>query len=82
VQLIAICDETGYNRSEAWSLDLASFASIRSFADRFEKEGGGYLDIFIGNAGAWFVDYATTVDGWERSFVFLFLNRHESLLKL
>ncbi|KAF8517743.1 hypothetical protein BU17DRAFT_49532 [Hysterangium stoloniferum] len=63
----SIREETGFDRSEAWPLDLASFASVRAFANRFEREGGGHLDIFVGNAGALFVDYAKTVDGWERS---------------
>jgi len=63
----SIREETGYIRSEAWPLDLASFASIRAFVDRFGREGGGHLDIFVGNAGALFTDYVKTDDDWEKS---------------
>ncbi|KAJ3890061.1 hypothetical protein GG344DRAFT_78194 [Lentinula edodes] len=42
--------DTGYTKAETWLLDLNSFASVQAFADRYEKEGGGRLDILVENA--------------------------------
>ncbi|KAK7056348.1 hypothetical protein VNI00_002902 [Paramarasmius palmivorus] len=56
--------ETGYKNAEFWQLDLASFASVKSFADKYEKEGER-LDILIENAGVTGPKtYETTSDGW------------------
>ncbi|KAK7056346.1 hypothetical protein VNI00_002900 [Paramarasmius palmivorus] len=56
--------DTGYKNAEVWTLDLASFASVKSFVDRFEKEGER-LDVLIENAGATAPQtYETTNDGW------------------
>jgi retinol dehydrogenase 12 len=46
-------------------LDLADFKSISAFADRFEKEGGGRLDVLVENAGVFHSEFIPTVDGWE-----------------
>ncbi|KAF8903501.1 hypothetical protein CPB84DRAFT_1845793 [Gymnopilus junonius] len=68
VSIPAIKQETGFQDVELWLLDLGSFASVRSFAERFEKEGGR-LDILVENAAnAPTFDYVEfTNDGWEAS---------------
>ncbi|KAK7056347.1 hypothetical protein VNI00_002901 [Paramarasmius palmivorus] len=56
--------ETGYKNAEFWQLDLASFASVKSFVNKYEKEGER-LDILIENAGVTGPKtYETTSDGW------------------
>ncbi|KAJ3997795.1 hypothetical protein F5050DRAFT_1875675 [Lentinula boryana] len=56
---------TGYMRAEVWLLDLSSFDSVQAFADRFEKEGGGRLDILVENAAVAPVEnYQKTKDGY------------------
>jgi retinol dehydrogenase-12 len=60
---------TGY-RSELWILDLAKFASVLEFADKFEKDGGR-IDILIANAGVVWPDYRETVDGWEETWALM-----------
>ena len=56
---------TGCKTLEVWQLDLAEFASIKSFVDRFEREGGGRLDVLLENAGVGNNDFLQTKDGWE-----------------
>jgi len=51
-------------RPSVMTVDLASFASIRSFADRFRTEHGR-LDVLINNAGVFMGSRRTTVDGHE-----------------
>ena len=46
---------------------MISFASVKAFAERFGKEGGGHLDLLIENAGINTREYNTTEDGWERA---------------
>ncbi|KAF7376690.1 NAD(P)-binding protein [Mycena sanguinolenta] len=58
--------ETGYNNAELWIVDLADFSSVKSFADKFEKNGGR-LDILVENAGVATPRYEATKDGWETS---------------
>jgi NAD(P)-dependent dehydrogenase (short-subunit alcohol dehydrogenase family) len=60
-------EETGCATAELWLLDLASFASVKSFGERFEREGGR-LDILVENAGV-LPDKKLqfTSDGWETS---------------
>ncbi|KAG2143729.1 hypothetical protein DEU56DRAFT_792430 [Suillus clintonianus] len=62
--LAEIKQETGYNGCELWIIDLASFASVTAFADKFEKEGGD-LHILVMNAGIAQASYQSTTDGWE-----------------
>ncbi|KAG2112709.1 uncharacterized protein F5147DRAFT_759577 [Suillus discolor] len=64
VALAEIEQETGYNGCELWIVDLANFASVAAFADKFEKEGGD-LHILVMNAGIVQPDYQLTIDGWE-----------------
>ncbi|KZS88794.1 NAD(P)-binding protein, partial [Sistotremastrum niveocremeum HHB9708] len=56
---------TGCQNVEYWPLDLSSFKSVSAFADRFEKEGGGKLDILVQNAGIVRREYVQTNDGYE-----------------
>ncbi|EIW74963.1 NAD(P)-binding protein [Coniophora puteana RWD-64-598 SS2] len=61
-----ITQRTGYPNTELWIIDLASFASVREFADRFEREAGP-LDILVMNAALAKGKYEVTEDGWETS---------------
>ncbi|KAJ7613155.1 hypothetical protein FB45DRAFT_874676 [Roridomyces roridus] len=56
--------ETGCSVAELWLVDLADFASVKAFADRFDKDGGR-LDILVANAGVNPSKYEVTKDGWE-----------------
>lgn len=56
---------TGCKTMEVWQLDLADFSSIKSFADRYEKEGGGRLDVLLENAGIGNREFQQTKEGWE-----------------
>ncbi|KAH9479748.1 Short chain dehydrogenase sol3 [Psilocybe cubensis] len=61
--------ETGCENVELWILNLGEFASVKAFAERFEKEGGGRLDILVENAAILpSAKFETTPDGWETSF--------------
>src|ERR1700761_3536729 len=64
--MTAIAADTGY-KSECWTLDLASFKSVSAFVDRFEKEGGGRLDILLENAGVALRKFDPTPDGWDQT---------------
>ena len=57
---------------EYWSLELSEFASVRAFADRFEKDGGD-LDILVANAAVATYDFVLTSDGYDNAYVFLVL---------
>uniref|UniRef100_A0A8H7XYR4 NAD(P)-binding protein n=1 Tax=Psilocybe cubensis TaxID=181762 RepID=A0A8H7XYR4_PSICU len=62
-----IIQATGYASVEAWILDLVDFRSVKSFAERYEQEGGR-LDIIIQNAAVAYPGQAQyTEDGWELS---------------
>lgn len=54
-------------RADLISLDLASLASVRRFAETF-KARHGRLDLLIANAGVMLVSCDTTEDGFERHF--------------
>jgi NAD(P)-dependent dehydrogenase (short-subunit alcohol dehydrogenase family) len=53
--------------AEVMPLDLASFASVRAFADEFARSHER-LDILVDNAGVILKDRRTTVDGHETQF--------------
>ena len=53
--------------AELEELDLASLASVRSFAERFRAEHGG-LDLLINNAGVMAPPRRKTADGFELQF--------------
>ncbi|KAJ7460031.1 hypothetical protein B0H11DRAFT_2316157 [Mycena galericulata] len=56
--------ETGCQTLELWILDLAEFASVRRFADKFEQEGGR-LDYLIANAAIILPKFEPSKDGYE-----------------
>jgi len=56
---------TGTTVAECWTVDLAEFKTISAFAERFEKEGGGRLDLLVENAGVVTRKFESTKDGWE-----------------
>ncbi|KAJ7756205.1 hypothetical protein B0H16DRAFT_694862 [Mycena metata] len=58
--------KTGYKKAELWIIDLADFASVTKFADKFEQDGGR-LDILVENAARAQLKYEATKDGWESS---------------
>ncbi|KAF8350271.1 hypothetical protein F5887DRAFT_1224424 [Amanita rubescens] len=64
--LTSLRTETGYDRAELWLVDQADFSSVKSFADKFEEQGGR-LDYLILNAAVAMPDYSATKDGWELS---------------
>jgi NAD(P)-dependent dehydrogenase (short-subunit alcohol dehydrogenase family) len=66
---LAISEETGCKALECWTVDLTSFKSVSAFVDRFEKEGGGRLDILLENAGILSPKFVPTTDGWESTLV-------------
>lgn len=61
-----IKEATGFKNVDLWLLDLAKFASVIAFADKFEQEGGR-LDILVANAAIAVDKYKLTSDGWEES---------------
>lgn len=66
---LGLSEDTGYQAAELWIIDLANFASVKSFADKFDKEGGR-LDILVENAAV--IPAKTlelTSDGWETASV-------------
>lgn len=54
----------GYKNAELWIVDLAEFASVRQFADKFEQDGGR-LDYLIANAAVILPKYEETKDRYE-----------------
>lgn len=60
----AIQKDTGFTKTELWSIDLSSFASVIEFAEKFELDDGR-LDILVMNAGILKPTYEATADGYE-----------------
>ncbi|KAF9522416.1 short-chain dehydrogenase [Crepidotus variabilis] len=59
-----IVRDTGFKGVETWLLDLADFASVTAFAERYEKDGR--LDILVENAAVIpQKGQKMTKDGWE-----------------
>ncbi|KAJ7762987.1 hypothetical protein B0H16DRAFT_504467 [Mycena metata] len=56
---------TGCTTAEVWIVDLADFASVKQFCDKFEREDGRRLDILVLNAAILAEKYEPTKDGWE-----------------
>lgn len=52
---------------EPWQIDLADFKSVSSFADRYETEGNGRLDLLVMNAGVNTGTHSKDESGWEKS---------------
>lgn len=63
-----IAEATGYQTAELWLLDQGKFASIVDFADKFEQDGEK-IDILVANAGISSMEYNTTSDGYEETYV-------------
>ncbi|KAF8206573.1 hypothetical protein K438DRAFT_1904702 [Mycena galopus ATCC 62051] len=57
---------SGYSKAELWIIDLTDFASVKQFANKFERDGGR-LDILVENAGISSVKYEATKDNWDIS---------------
>lgn len=56
--------ETGYAGGEVRIVDLADFASVTKFAEKFNEEVPK-LDIFVANAGMTTMNFQPTKDGYE-----------------
>ncbi|KAJ8703432.1 hypothetical protein PTI98_002054 [Pleurotus ostreatus] len=66
-RLVMACikQSTGFD-AELWLIDLCSFASVKAFVDKFEKEVER-LDILVANAAIISTKYEKTEDDWETS---------------
>ncbi|KAF8954534.1 short-chain dehydrogenase [Flammula alnicola] len=66
--LTKLKEQTNYKGAELWILDLANFSSVKSFAEKFEKEGGR-LDILVENAAIIPPPKVElSAEGWEPTF--------------
>ncbi|KAG2147391.1 uncharacterized protein EDB93DRAFT_1226546 [Suillus bovinus] len=65
----------GYKGCEFWIVDLANFASVTAFADKFKREGGD-LHILVMNAAILQLVYQPTADGWESLLVYFTFSAH------
>ena len=63
--LAAIHETTSYRGGEIWKVDMMSFASMKSFVDKFEREGGGHLDMLILCSGIATFAYQVSEQGYE-----------------
>ncbi|KAJ7069400.1 hypothetical protein C8F01DRAFT_1207113 [Mycena amicta] len=63
----AAVDAKYHNALELSIVDLADFASVTRFADKFESEDNTRLDILVENAAIMSYDYQSTKDGFEAS---------------
>ena len=62
-----IISSTGNDNVECRTLDLASLASVREFADGFNGPEE-LVDILVNNAGAMFKEYGVAEEGRERTW--------------
>ncbi|CAN5914356.1 SDR family oxidoreductase [soil metagenome] len=62
-----IIRQTGNSQGEVMACDLASFASIRSFAPAFQQRHQ-HLHVFLNNAGVWEAERKESEDGIELTF--------------
>lgn len=63
--LAVLKESTGCNSAEIWPLDLGDYSSISNFVERFDKEGGGRLDILLLSAGVSTKQFEFSKEGWE-----------------
>ncbi|GHC41760.1 oxidoreductase [Streptomyces flavofungini] len=63
-----LTDEVPAADAEFRPLDLGDLSSVREFADRYERERGGRLDLLVNNAGVMALPYRRTTDGFETQF--------------
>lgn len=70
---VELKEATGCKTAELWILDLASFESVKAFANKFNKEAGR-LDILVNNAAVTPSEpVRTTSDGWEETSVLSYI---------
>lgn len=50
-------------------MDFTKFSTVSAFADKYEREGSGHLDLLILNSGIVRPKYIKTEDGWESACV-------------
>lgn len=62
IAIAELQETTGY-KAELWLMDLSSFASVKAFINKFNKECDR-LDILVENA-AIVEGFTNTADGWE-----------------
>lgn len=67
-RLVEITEATGCTNVELKLIDLASFASVKSFADIIDQEYDR-LDLLIENAATAYGERVITEDGWEQTYV-------------
>lgn len=73
---------------EPWEIDLGDFKTVSNFADRYETEGNGRLDLLVMNAGVTTVICSKDETGWEKSYVVLcgftfgLLNDYDAFLRI
>jgi NAD(P)-dependent dehydrogenase (short-subunit alcohol dehydrogenase family) len=77
ISIAAIEKETGFTKLELSLLDLSRFASVISFAEKFEQDGGR-LDLLVMNAGILTHVYEATPDKWESKYVDLLVIKFQS----
>ncbi|KZT54813.1 NAD(P)-binding protein [Calocera cornea HHB12733] len=58
--------DTGCSTVVCWQLDISDAASVKAFVERFEREGGGKLDILLENAGVTGFSFKRNASGWEQ----------------
>jgi len=61
-----IMKATGSSTVVCWPLDISDPASVKTFAERFERDGGSQLDILIENAGVTGFAFTRATSGWEQ----------------
>jgi len=62
-----ISQSTGFKDLDVRELDLSSFASVQSFADKYDQEDGQPLDILIESAGMIIFKFELTADKQEKT---------------
>ncbi|KZO94473.1 NAD(P)-binding protein, partial [Calocera viscosa TUFC12733] len=62
-----IARDTGCATVVCWKLDISDAASVKAFGERFEREGGGKLDILIENAGISNWEFKLAASGYEQT---------------
>ncbi|KLO14023.1 short-chain dehydrogenase [Schizopora paradoxa] len=80
--LESIKTSTGFSGIEVWEVDLADFSSIKAFATRFEKDGGGHLDLLVMNSGLTTIEFVETKDKWESQLQVNFLGTAHLSLRM
>lgn len=60
-----VIETTGCKTIEAWPLDMADHCSIAAFVEKFNKEGGGCLDLLVLSAGVSTRTFEYSKEGWE-----------------